>query len=333
LENLLEIIDLKVSFFTDNGEVPAIDGVSITVKKGRTLGIVGESGSGKSVTALTAMRLSPGKVLGGSIHFNGKDLLNISDDEMRKIRGKEIAMIFQEPMTSLNPVFSIGNQIMEAIKLHMKTTKAQARARAVELLKMVGIPRAEQIINEYPHQLSGGMRQRVMIAMAMACNPSLLIADEPTTALDVTIQAQILNLMRDLKKNHDTAIIMITHDLGVVAETCDDVCVMYGGKVVEEGSIEDIFNHPKHPYTQGLLKSVPSLIDEEEETRLYSIQGHVPIPGSLKKGCYFAPRCEFATNKCHEQDPLLKQIKTGHFSRCWLHEMEYEEAEDEAITS
>jgi peptide/nickel transport system ATP-binding protein len=333
LENLLEIIDLKVSFFTDNGEVPAIDGVSITVKKGRTLGIVGESGSGKSVTALTAMRLSPGKVLGGSIHFNGKDLLNISDDEMRKIRGKEIAMIFQEPMTSLNPVFSIGNQIMEAIKLHMKTTKAQARARAVELLKMVGIPRAEQIINEYPHQLSGGMRQRVMIAMAMACNPSLLIADEPTTALDVTIQAQILNLMRDLKKNHDTAIIMITHDLGVVAETCDDVCVMYGGKVVEEGSIEDIFNHPKHPYTQGLLKSVPSLIDEEEETRLYSIQGHVPIPGSLKKGCYFAPRCEFATNKCHEQDPLLKQINTGHFSRCWLHEMEYEEAEDEAITS
>ena len=333
MENLLEIIDLKVSFFTDNGEVPAIDGVSITVKKGRTLGIVGESGSGKSVTALTAMRLSPGKVLGGSIHFNGKDLLNISDDEMRKIRGKEIAMIFQEPMTSLNPVFSIGNQIMEAIKLHMKTTKAQARARAVELLKMVGIPRAEQIINEYPHQLSGGMRQRVMIAMAMACNPSLLIADEPTTALDVTIQAQILNLMRDLKKNHDTAIIMITHDLGVVAETCDDVCVMYGGKVVEEGSIEDIFNHPKHPYTQGLLKSVPSLIDEEEETRLYSIQGHVPIPGSLKKGCYFAPRCEFATNKCHEQDPLLKQIKTGHFSRCWLHEMEYEEAEDEAITS
>ena len=302
MENLLEIIDLKVSFFTDNGEVPAIDGVSITVKKGRTLGIVGESGSGKSVTALTAMRLSPGKVLGGSIHFNGKDLLNISDDEMRKIRGKEIAMIFQEPMTSLNPVFSIGNQIMEAIKLHMKTTKAQARARAVELLKMVGIPRAEQIINEYPHQLSGGMRQRVMIAMAMACNPSLLIADEPTTALDVTIQAQILNLMRDLKKNHDTAIIMITHDLGVVAETCDDVCVMYGGKVVEEGSIEDIFNHPKHPYTQGLLKSVPSLIDEEEETRLYSIQGHVPIPGSLKKGCYFAPRCEFATNKCHEQD-------------------------------
>jgi len=333
LENLLEIKDLKVSFFTDNGEMPAVEGVSLTVKKGTTLGIVGESGSGKSVTALTAMRLGAGKVMNGSINFNGKNLLDISDEEMRKIRGKEIAMIFQEPMTSLNPVFTIGNQIIEAVKLHMKLNKSQSKARAIELLRMVGIPRAEQIVNEYPHQLSGGMRQRVMIAMAMACNPSLLIADEPTTALDVTIQAQILDLMRDLKSNHGTAIIMITHDLGVVAETCDYVCVMYGGKVVEEGSIEEIFNNPKHPYTQGLLKSVPSLLDSEDEDRLYSIEGNVPIPGSLKKGCYFAPRCEFAMDICREQAPVLKELKTGHSSRCWLHETVNEEVENEAVTS
>lgn len=333
MENLLEIKDLKVSFFTDNGEMPAVEGVSLTVKKGTTLGIVGESGSGKSVTALTAMRLGAGKVMNGSINFNGKNLLDISDEEMRKIRGKEIAMIFQEPMTSLNPVFTIGNQIIEAVKLHMKLNKSQSKARAIELLRMVGIPRAEQIVNEYPHQLSGGMRQRVMIAMAMACNPSLLIADEPTTALDVTIQAQILDLMRDLKSNHGTAIIMITHDLGVVAETCDYVCVMYGGKVVEEGSIEEIFNNPKHPYTQGLLKSVPSLLDSEDEDRLYSIEGNVPIPGSLKKGCYFAPRCEFAMDICREQAPVLKELKTGHSSRCWLHETVNEEVENEAVTS
>lgn len=333
MENLLEIKNLKVSFFTDNGETPAVDGVSLTVKKGTTLGIVGESGSGKSVTALTAMRLGAGKVMNGSINFNGKNLLDISDEEMRKIRGKEIAMIFQEPMTSLNPVFTIGNQIIEAVKLHLKLNKSKSKERAIELLKLVGIPRPEQIVNEYPHQLSGGMRQRVMIAMAMACNPSLLIADEPTTALDVTIQAQILDLMRDLKANHDTAIIMITHDLGVVAETCDYVCVMYGGKVVEEGSIEEIFNNPKHPYTQGLLKSVPSLLDSEEEERLYSIEGNVPIPGSLKKGCYFAPRCEFAMDICREQAPVLKEVKPEHSSSCWLLEMVNQEVENEAITS
>lgn len=333
LENLLEIKDLKISFFTENGEVPAVNGVSLSVKKGKTLGIVGESGSGKSVTALTAMRLSAGKVMSGSINFGGKDLLEISDEEMRKIRGNEIAMIFQEPMTSLNPVFTIGNQIMEPIRVHMKYSKSKAKQRAIELLKMVGIPRAEQVVNEYPHQLSGGMRQRVMIAMAMACNPSLLIADEPTTALDVTIQAQILDMMKELKKNYNTAIIMITHDLGVVAETCDDVCVMYSGKVVEHGSIEAIFNNPKHPYTQGLLKSVPSLIDSEEEERLYSIEGNVPIPGSLKTGCYFAPRCEFATDKCRKEAPQLKEIEKGHFSSCWLHEIENEEVENETITS
>ncbi|GHH99784.1 ABC transporter ATP-binding protein [Neobacillus kokaensis] len=333
MENLLEIKNLKTYFYSENGVVPAVDGVSITIKKGETLGIVGESGSGKSVTALTAMRLTPGKVVEGSINFNGKDLLTLSDEAMRKIRGKEIAMIFQEPMTSLNPVFTIGNQIAEALKTHMNFTKTKANERAIELLELVGIPRPERIVKEYPHQLSGGMRQRVMIAMAMACNPSLLIADEPTTALDVTIQAQILDLMRDLKKEHNTSILMITHDLGVVAETCDRVCVMYGGKVVEESDVHEIFNNPKHPYTQGLLKSIPSLIDSEEETRLYSIEGNVPIPGTLRGGCHFAPRCEFAMNICHTEVPSYKEVATGHFSRCWLHEVEDEEVQNEANIS
>lgn len=322
MESLLEINNLKTYFYSENGEVPAVDGVSITVNKGETIGIVGESGSGKSVTALTAMRLTQGKVMGGSVTFKGIDLLSLSDEEMRKIRGKEIAMIFQEPMTSLNPVFTIGNQIMEAIQTHMNIGKSKAKERAVELLALVGIPRPEQIVNEYPHRLSGGMRQRVMIAMAMACNPSLLIADEPTTALDVTIQAQILDLMRDLKEKHNTAIMMITHDLGVVAETCDRVCVMYGGKVVEESDVQEIFNNPKHPYTQGLLKSVPTLIDSEQQTRLYSIEGNVPIPGSLREGCYFAPRCEFAMEICRVKTPAFKEVEPGHFSRCWLHEFD-----------
>ncbi|MFK9094308.1 ABC transporter ATP-binding protein [Bacillus salipaludis] len=322
MESLLEIHNLKTYFYTENGEVPAVDGVSITIKKGETLGIVGESGSGKSVTALTAMRLSQGKVMGGSVRFKGIDLLTLSDEEMRKIRGKEVAMIFQEPMTSLNPVFTIGNQIIEAIQIHTDVSKSKAKQRAIELLSQVGIPRPERIVNEYPHRLSGGMRQRVMIAMAMACNPSLLIADEPTTALDVTIQAQILDLMRDLKKNHNTAIMMITHDLGVVAETCDRVCVMYGGKVVEEGDVQEIFNNPKHPYTQGLLKSVPTLLDSEEQTRLYSIEGNVPIPGSLQHGCYFAPRCEYAMDICRAEVPEFKEAEPGHSYRCWLHEFD-----------
>jgi peptide/nickel transport system ATP-binding protein len=322
MENLLEIHNLKTYFYTDNGVIPAVNGVSFTVKKGETLGIVGESGSGKSVTALTAMRLTPGKVVDGSIHFKGQDLIALSDDEMRKIRGKEIAMIFQEPMTSLNPVFTIGNQIMEAVFTHTKVNKKKAKERAIELLDLVGIPRPERIVNEYPHRLSGGMRQRVMIAMAMACNPSLLIADEPTTALDVTIQAQILDLMRNLKKNHDTAIMMITHDLGVVAETCDRVCVMYAGKVVEESDVQEIFNNPKHPYTQGLLNSVPTLLDSEDVTRLYSIEGNVPIPGTIQAGCHFAPRCEFAMSICGQKAPEFKEVGKGHFSRCWLHEMD-----------
>jgi peptide/nickel transport system ATP-binding protein len=248
---------------------------------------------------------------------------------MRGVRGKEMAMIFQEPMTSLNPVFTIGNQITEAIKVHLKYRSPKAKSLAIEMLNLVGIPKPERIMKEYPHQLSGGMRQRVMIAMAMACSPSLLIADEPTTALDVTIQAQILDLMRNLKTQHNTSIMMITHDLGVVAEMCDRVCVMYSGRVVEQCSVQELFSNPKHPYTKGLLKSVPSLLDPEEE-RLYSIKGSVPLPGTLRKGCHFAPRCEFAMQICREQMPELSEVKSGHFSRCWLHEME---DKNEAITS
>lgn len=252
----------------------------------------------------------------GSILFDGKDLLALSEQQMQDVRGNEMAMIFQEPMTSLNPVFTVGQQIGEAVRIHLKYSKKQARARSIEMLKLVGIPRPEQIVDEYPHRLSGGMRQRVMIAMAMACNPKLLIADEPTTALDVTIQAQILNLMKELKSAHGTAILLITHDLGVVAEMCDRVVVMYGGKVVEESDVITLFTEPKHPYTQGLMKSMPTL--DSEETRLYSIKGSVPAPGSLR-GCHFAPRCEFAMEVCRRQEPLLTEIGQGHFTRCWLH--------------
>ncbi|QRG65143.1 ABC transporter ATP-binding protein [Brevibacillus choshinensis] len=314
---LLEIKGLKTYFYTDEGVVAAVDGVDISIREGETVGIVGESGSGKSVTSLTAMRLTPGKVVEGSITFNGKDILALSEEEMREIRGNQIAMIFQEPMTSLNPVFTIGDQIGEAVRIHRHYSKAQARARAVEMLKLVGIPRAEQIVNEYPHRLSGGMRQRVMIAMAMACDPKLLIADEPTTALDVTIQAQILDLMRELKATKGTAILFITHDLGVVAEMCDRVVVMYDGKVVEESDVITLFNQPHHPYTQGLMKSMPTL--DSEEKRLYSIKGSVPAQGSLRIGCSFAPRCEHAMAICRDQSPPLEEIESRHFSRCWLH--------------
>lgn len=320
---LLEIKGLKTYFQTEEGTVPAVDGVDITIYEGETVGIVGESGCGKSVTSLTAMRLTPGKVVAGSITFQGKDLLALSDEEIRKVRGNDMAMIFQEPMTSLNPVFTIGQQIGEAIEIHMQYNRQQARARTIEMLKLVGIPRAEQIVDEYPHQLSGGMRQRVMIAMAMSCNPKLLIADEPTTALDVTIQAQILDLMRELKDKHSTAIMMITHDLGVVAEMCDRVIVMYAGKVVEEADVVTLFTNPKHPYTQGLMKSIPRL--DGQEQRLYSIKGSVPIPGSLRKGCTFAPRCEFATELCREGMPGLAEIGEGHFCRCWLYESKGEQ--------
>ncbi|RNB86703.1 ABC transporter ATP-binding protein [Brevibacillus nitrificans] len=314
---LLEIKGLKTYFYTDEGVVAAVDGVDISIRAGETVGIVGESGSGKSVTSLTAMRLTPGKVVEGSIAFDRKDILGLSEEEMREIRGNEMAMIFQEPMTSLNPVFTIGDQIGEAVRIHRNYSKAQARARAVEMLKLVGIPRAEQIVDEYPHRLSGGMRQRVMIAMAMACDPKLLIADEPTTALDVTIQAQILDLMSELKSSKGTAILLITHDLGVVAEMCDRVVVMYDGRVVEESDVVTLFTHPRHPYTQGLMKSMPTL--DSEEKRLYSIKGSVPAQGSLRIGCSFAPRCEHAMAICREQSPPLQEIELGHFSRCFLH--------------
>ncbi|NOU92441.1 ATP-binding cassette domain-containing protein [Paenibacillus sp. LMG 31456] len=316
-KKLLEIKELKTYFYSDEGVVPAVDGVDITIYEGETVGIVGESGCGKSVTSLTTMRLTPGKVVGGSIEFNGKDILSIPEAKMREIRGNEMAMIFQEPMTSLNPVFTIGQQIGESVEIHLNYSKSKARAHAIEMLKLVGIPRPEQIVDEYPHQLSGGMRQRVMIAMAMSCQPKLLIADEPTTALDVTIQAQILDLMRKLRVEQNTSIMMITHDLGVVAEMCDRVVVMYSGKVVEEGDVITIFTNPKHPYTQGLMKSIPTL--DSQEKRLHSIKGNVPIPGSLRKGCSFAPRCEFAMDKCQQDAPQLEEVEAGHYSRCWLH--------------
>lgn len=326
-KKLLEIKELKTYFYSDEGVVPAVDGVDITIHEGETVGIVGESGCGKSVTSLTTMRLTPGKVVGGSIQFNGKDLLSLPEAEMREIRGNEMAMIFQEPMTSLNPVFTIGQQIGESAEIHLKYSKQQAREHAINMLKLVGMARPEQIVDDYPHQLSGGMRQRVMIAMAMSCQPKLLIADEPTTALDVTIQAQILDLMRKLRAEQNTAIMMITHDLGVVAEMCDRVVVMYSGKVVEEGDVITIFTNPKHPYTQGLMKSIPTL--DTNEKRLYSIQGNVPIPGSLRKGCSFAPRCEYAMDNCHQNAPLLEEVETGHYSRCWLHSYNQGETRNE----
>ncbi|MFT8364127.1 MAG: ABC transporter ATP-binding protein [Sporolactobacillus sp.] len=320
-ESILEINDLRTSFFTDTGEVPAVDGVSFSIKEGEILGVVGESGCGKSVTSLSIMGLLPypqGQIVGGEILYAGRDIAHLKEREMRKLRGNDIAMIFQEPMTSLNPVFTIGEQLTEAIHLHSQLNKQEQRDRAVELLKMVGLPRAKELLKEYPHELSGGMRQRVMIAIAMSCNPKVLIADEPTTALDVTIQAQILDLM--LKLNHETgtAIMLITHDLGVVAQVCKRVVVMYGGKIVEEGDVKDIFNHPKHPYTEGLIKSIPDLFSKKD--KLYSIKGSVPRPGSIKKGCLFAPRCDYVMDKCKEITPQLSG--NGHRSRCFLHDNE-----------
>lgn len=316
---VLHIENLQTHFFTDRGQIPAVDGVSIKVHKGEVVGIVGESGCGKSVTSLSIMKLvpnPPGKIVGGTIRFKGEDLVTASEKRMREIRGNEIAMIFQEPMTSLNPVFTIGDQIGEAVRLHTKASKKESRQRAIEMLKKVGIPRAEAIVDEYPHQLSGGMRQRVMIAMAMACSPELLIADEPTTALDVTIQAQILDLMRQLNRDADTAVLLITHDLGVVAQMCHRVVVMYAGNVIEEGDVRTILKEPKHPYTIGLLNSLPKL--EESQERLYSIPGNVPIPGSLTTGCRFAPRCEQAVDRCRQEMPELVAVGENHRSRCWL---------------
>ncbi|WJY26194.1 MULTISPECIES: ABC transporter ATP-binding protein [Sporosarcina] len=320
-EKVLQVKNLQTHFKSDEGTVKAVDGVSFEVGKGETLGIVGESGSGKSVTSLSIMRLlkdTPGQIAGGEILYEGTDLTKISEREMRKIRGNDIAMIFQEPMTSLNPVYKIGRQLEESIILHMKVSKKAARERAVQMLKAVGISRPEKIVHEFPHQLSGGMRQRVMIAMAMACNPKVLIADEPTTALDVTIQAQILELMKSLTKTTDTAILLITHDLGVVAEMCDRVVVMYGGRAVEESDVVTIFTNPKHPYTQGLLESIPKI--GERVNRLQSIPGNVPIPSHMPMGCKFAPRCPYAMDICWEKEPTLDKVTTNHSVRCWLHE-------------
>lgn len=309
-ENLLEVKNLQTYFFTDNGVVKSVDDVSFEVKKGKTLGIVGESGCGKSITSLSIMQLvetPPGKIVGGEILYNGEDLLKKNKEEMRKVRGGKIAMIFQEPMTSLNPVFTVGEQIVEALRIHTDLDKHKAKERAIEMLKLVKIPLAEKRFNEYPHQLSGGMRQRVMIAMALSCNPELLICDEPTTALDVTIQAQILDLINELKEKLGTSIMMITHDLGVIAEVADDVMVMYAGKIVEYGSADDIFESPKHPYTSGLMACIPKLTDDSE-ARLSVIKGMVPSFDQMPKGCAFCPRCTEAKKICEEQMPELVEV-------------------------
>ncbi len=317
---ILEVKNLRTHFFTEKGVVKAVDGISFEVKESKTLGIVGESGCGKSITAMSLMRLlsRPGKIVEGEVLYKGQDLIKLEENDMRMIRGNEMSIIFQEPMTSLNPVFTIGFQIMEVLILHQKITKDEARQKAIEMLKIVGIPRGEKIVDEYPHQLSGGMRQRVMIAIALACQPKILIADEPTTALDVTIQAQILELMNDLKNKLNTAIIIITHDLGVIAEMADDVIVMYSGKIVEKSDVKTIFAQPTHPYTLGLLASVPKLNEEAEF--LESIDGSVPNPLKLPQGCYFNPRCKFAIDQCRKEQPELKELSPGHFVSCFVAE-------------
>jgi peptide/nickel transport system ATP-binding protein len=317
-EKILEIRDLSITFMQSKEETRVVDSIRFDVHKGEILGIVGESGCGKSVTSLSIMGLLPKKTskLTGEVLFQGKDLLKLNEKSLRKMRGNEIAMVFQEPMTSLNPLFKIGNQLEESLRVHQSLTKKQAKDRVIQILKMVGLPRPEELYGEYPHQLSGGMRQRVMIAMAMICNPKVLIADEPTTALDVTIQAQILKLMKDLNEKLATSIVFITHDLGVVAEMCDRVMVMYAGQVVEEGSVKTIFKNPKHPYTKGLMKSVPDI--RHKNDRLYSISGQVPRPGTVQQGCLFAGRCEYAMAECINDAPPLYKLEDSHQSRCFL---------------
>ena len=315
---LLSVRDLKTSFFTHVGEVKAVRGISFDVNEGEVLGIVGESGSGKSVTSLSIMGLLqyPGRVVDGEILLNGEDILTYGKNQMRRVRGKEIAMIFQDPMTSLNPVYTIGNQIMEMILEHEKMSRREARARAIEMLKLVGIPAAEKRIDSYPHEFSGGMRQRVMIALALSCNPKLLIADEPTTALDVTIQAQILNLIKKLNKQFGMTTMLITHDLGVVATVCDKVAVMYGGLIMEYGTADEIFYHPRHPYTMGLLGSIPH-VDGGEKRRLIPIDGTPPDLINPPKGCPFSTRCKYCMNVCtQEQPPYFAEDK--HRTMCWM---------------
>ncbi|MDF2698773.1 MAG: transporter ATP-binding protein [Haloplasmataceae bacterium] len=328
--NILEVKNLKTSFYTHLGEVQAIRGISFTVSDGEILGIVGESGSGKSVTALSILQLLiyPGKIKEGNILFNGKDLLSLKDHEMRHIRGNEISMIFQDPMTSLNPVYTIGNQIDEVLKVHQSLTRLERKERTIELLELVGIPDPVKRRKCYPHEFSGGMRQRAMIAMALACEPQLLIADEPTTALDVTIQAQILNIMKKINKEKNNSTILITHDLGVVAETCDRVIVMYGGLIMEQGTIEHIFKNPSHPYTLGLLRSLPNIKRNNKE-KLIPIKGTPPDLLYPPKGCPFAARCDKAMNICNHQLPDLFEIEENHRSLCWLNHPDYKASREE----
>ncbi|QOR34056.1 ABC transporter ATP-binding protein [Clostridium sp. 'deep sea'] len=319
--NILKMRNLVTSFNTSEGKVVAVNGVDIDIEEGKVLGVVGESGCGKSVTSLSIMKLLPkenGFIEEGSIEFNGQDIVTLSEYEMQSIRGNDIAMIFQEPMTALNPVLRIGEQIGETLDIHqnIKLKSSENKERCIELLNLVGIPRAEQIINEYPHQLSGGMRQRVMIAMALSCKPKLLIADEPTTALDVTIQAQVLDLIRQLKDQLDMSIMFITHDLGVIAEMADKVVVMYAGKIVEKADTYNLFTNPQHPYTKGLLASRPDTLSRSEKLRC--IKGMVPSPLNMPKGCAFAPRCDYCQDKCLVEMPELKNYKKNHSVRCWL---------------
>ena len=323
-ERLLDVKNLKTYFFTDEGVVRAVDGVDLYIKQGETLGVVGESGCGKSVTALSIMKLipqPPGKIVEGEMIYNGVNLVDLPANRMRKIRGKEISMVFQEPMTSLNPVFTCGEQIAEALRLHEGLGRREAMDKTVDMLKLVHIPNAERRVKEYPHQLSGGMRQRIMIAMALSCNPKLLIADEPTTALDVTIQAQILELLNELKAKLKMAVMLITHDMGVIAETAQRVVVMYAAKVAEEAPVSDLFKEPLHPYTQGLLRSIPRIdLAATERRRLETIPGTVPtLRGEIAPGCRFAPRCPFVKSVCTEKDPVLKEVKPGHKVSCWLY--------------
>ena len=316
-DTLIQVKNLQISFKYDGVMTPVIRGVSFDIKRGETLGMVGESGSGKSVTSREIMRLiatPPARIDSGEILFEGRDILKMSDDELRSIRGNRISMIFQEPMTSLNPVYTCGDQIMEVIRLHKGVSKKEARQMAIEMLREVGVQSPETMVDCYPHELSGGMRQRVMIAMALSCSPTLLISDEPTTALDPTIQAQILQLIKDMKKKLNMSVLFITHDLGVVAQNCDRVVVMYAGKIVEVAEVCELFDHPAHPYTQGLIMSIPKMSSDVEE--LYSIDGSIPSFGSLPGGCTFGPRCPYFTEECTKSEPVLKDIGGGHLCAC-----------------
>lgn len=327
MEELLKVNNLRTHFFTKKGVVPAVDGVSISVPKSSIIGLVGESGCGKSMTAMSIMQLiqKPGKIIDGSIELEEDNLLTYSKDEMRNIRGNKISMIFQEPMTALNPVYTVGRQVREAITIHHSdVSKEEAKQKVLDIFRAVGIPEPERRYNSYPHQLSGGLRQRIMIGMAMVCNPKLMIADEPTTALDVTIEAQILSLMKNLQKERDTSILMITHNLGVVAEVCDYIYVMYAGKVMEQANTFELFKNTCHPYTDGLMKSIPKITAEKQ--RLYNIKGVVPNLMKLPKGCRFCPRCDNAKPRCFEEEPPLYKVKSvvensgEHYVRCFMHE-------------